>query len=114
MITPFDARERVDEDAVAALMGRLIANGSDGLVLSGTTGEASTLTDDEKRDALAAHARARGFALSDEVAAYLLTHARRDMPSLIQALDALDRYSLETGRAITVPLLKAALQPSLA
>jgi len=48
MITPFDARERVDEDAVAALMGRLIANGSDGLVLSGTTGEASTLTDDEK------------------------------------------------------------------
>lgn len=71
------------------------------------------LTDDEKRAALAAHAKARGFALSDEVAAYLLTHARRDMPSLIQSLDALDRYSLETGRAITVPLLKAALQPEL-
>ena len=71
------------------------------------------LTDDEKRAALAAHAKARGFALSGEVAAYLLTHARRDMPSLIQALDALDRYSLETGRPITVPLLKAALQPEL-
>jgi hypothetical protein len=27
------------------------------------------------------------------------------------ALDALDKYSLETGRPITVPLLKAALQP---
>jgi len=51
--------------------------------------------------------------LGEEVAAYLLTHARRDMPSLIQALDVLDRHSLETGRAITVPLLKAALQPEL-
>ncbi len=71
------------------------------------------LTDLEKRDALAAHARSRGFALSDEVAGYLLTHARRDMGSLIAALDALDRYSLETGRAITVPLLKAAIQPAL-
>ena len=59
--------------------------------------------------ALAAHARSRGFALADEVSAYLLNHARRDMGSLIAALDSLDRYSLETGRAITVPLLKAAL-----
>ena len=80
---------------------------------TGLTYRLLALTDAEKREALAAHARARGFALSDEVAAYLLTHARRDMPSLIQALDVLDRYSLETGRAITVPLLKAALQPEL-
>jgi DnaA family protein len=71
------------------------------------------LTDEEKRAALAAHAKARGFALSEEVASYLLTHARRDMPSLIRALDALDRYSLETGRPVTVPLLKSALQPEL-
>jgi chromosomal replication initiation ATPase DnaA len=35
------------------------------------------------------------------------------MPSLIRALDALDRHSVETGRPITVPLLKAALQPEL-
>ena len=80
---------------------------------TGLTYRVLALTDGEKSDALAAHAKARGFALSDEVAAYLLTHARRDMPSLIQALDDLDRYSLETGRPITVPLLKAALQPEL-
>ena len=80
---------------------------------TGLTYRLSALTDAEKRDALSAHARARGFALSDEVAAYLLNHARRDMPSLVRALDALDRYSLETGRPITVPLLKAALQPEL-
>jgi DnaA family protein len=67
------------------------------------------LTDAEKRAALSAHARSRGFALSEEVSSYLLTHARRDMGSLMAALDALDRYSLETGRPITVPLLKSAI-----
>jgi DnaA family protein len=67
------------------------------------------LTDGEKRAALEAHARTRGFALSEDVSAYLLTHARRDMGSLMAALDALDRYSLETGRPITVPLLKTAI-----
>jgi len=83
---------------------------------TGLTYRVLPLTDEEKRDALAAHAKARGFALSDEVSRYLLTHGRRDMGSLMAALDALDRYSLETGRPVTVPLLKAALgdrtQPS--
>lgn len=76
---------------------------------TGLTYRVLALTDAQKRDALGAHARARGFRLTDEVAAYLLTHARRDMGSLVAALDSLDRYSLETGRPITVPLLKAAL-----
>jgi DnaA family protein len=76
---------------------------------TGLTYRVLPLTDEEKRAALAAHARARGFALAEEVGAYLLTHARRDMGSLMAALDSLDRYSLETGRPITVPLLKAAL-----
>ena len=76
---------------------------------TGLTYRVLPLTDDEKREALSAHARTRGFALSEDVSSYLLTHARRDMGSLMAALDALDRYSLETGRAITVPLLKAAI-----
>jgi DnaA family protein len=80
---------------------------------TGLTYRVLPLTDDEKRTALAAHAKSRGFALSDEVRAYLLTHVRRDMGSLMGMLDEIDRYSLETGRPITVPLLKAALQPSL-
>jgi DnaA-homolog protein len=80
---------------------------------TGLTFRVLPLTDEEKRAALAAHAKARGFAIPDEVTGYLLTHARRDMGSLIGALDALDRYSLETGRPVTVPLLKAALQPDL-
>lgn len=78
---------------------------------TGLTYQVHALTDEEKNAALAAHASARGFALADDVRGYLLTHARRDMPSLMGALDTLDRYSLETGRPITVPLLKAALRP---
>jgi DnaA family protein len=81
---------------------------------SGITYRVLPLTDEEKRAALAAHAKARGFALGDEVSSYLLTHARRDMGSLMAALDALDRYSLETGRPVTLPLLKAAMQPAAA
>jgi 4-hydroxy-tetrahydrodipicolinate synthase len=47
MVTPFDERMRVDEDAIVPLMEHLVRNGSDGLVVCGTTGEASTLNDDE-------------------------------------------------------------------
>jgi DnaA-homolog protein len=67
------------------------------------------LNDDEKSAALRRHAEARGFRLSQEIADYVLRHARRDMPSLLALLDALDRYSRETKRAITVPLLRELL-----
>jgi DnaA family protein len=76
---------------------------------TGLTYRVQPLTDEQKRAALATHARTRGFELSEEVASYLLTHARRDMGSLMSALDAIDQYSLETRRPVTVPLLKAAM-----
>ena len=47
MVTPFDADLRVDEEAAVALMHHLDEHGSDGLVVCGTTGEASPLTDEE-------------------------------------------------------------------
>jgi 4-hydroxy-tetrahydrodipicolinate synthase len=47
MVTPFDADGGVDEEAAVALMHHLVEHGSDGLVICGTTGEASTLNDDE-------------------------------------------------------------------
>jgi DnaA family protein len=77
---------------------------------TGLTYRVLPLSDGEKGAALAAHARARGFPLAEEVTNYLLHHSRRDMGSLMAALDSIDRYSLETGRPVTVPLLKAALQ----
>lgn len=47
MVTPFRADGRVNEDGAVALGRHLLANGSDGLVVCGTTGESPTLTDDE-------------------------------------------------------------------
>jgi 4-hydroxy-tetrahydrodipicolinate synthase len=47
MVTPFDERGRVDEEAAVRLMHHLAEHGSDGLVLCGTTGEAATLNDEE-------------------------------------------------------------------
>ena len=75
--------------------------------------EALPLADEEKPAALNAYARQRGFQLSSEVIDYLLRHGRRDMPSLLSALAALDRASLAAKRPVTVPLLKEWLQREL-
>jgi len=48
MITPFDASGALNVDEAVRLAKWLEANGNDGLVVSGTTGESSTLTDNEK------------------------------------------------------------------
>lgn len=50
MVTPFDENGRLDLDAAASLARWLVDNGSEGLVVAGTTGEAPVLTDAEKRD----------------------------------------------------------------
>jgi DnaA family protein len=125
-----DDVDRLDADAQAELFNAFIERDFDFLLATsrmapadlplrrdlatrlatGLTFHVAPLSDAEKREALAAHARDRGFDLSEDVARYLLTRARRDMGSLMAALEALDRYSLETGRPVTVPLLKAALQ----
>ncbi|MDQ3434014.1 MAG: 4-hydroxy-tetrahydrodipicolinate synthase [Actinomycetota bacterium] len=48
MVTPFDANGELAEDATASLVRHLLENGCDGLVLAGSTGEGSTLSDEEK------------------------------------------------------------------
>jgi 4-hydroxy-tetrahydrodipicolinate synthase len=48
IVTPFDEEQRVNEESFVALMRHLAENGSDGFVVAGTTGEASTLTDEEQ------------------------------------------------------------------
>ncbi|MGZ4202610.1 MAG: 4-hydroxy-tetrahydrodipicolinate synthase [Thermoleophilaceae bacterium] len=48
MVTPFDENGRVNEDAFVTLLHYLLEHGSDGVVVAATTGEAPTLTDDEK------------------------------------------------------------------
>ncbi len=68
------------------------------------------LNDEEKTRALEQHALARGFSLPPEVSHYLLRHGRRDLPSLLAVLDALDAQCLRLKRQPTVPLLKEVME----
>ena len=76
---------------------------------SGIVLQLHPLSDEDKAAALYAHAAGRGIALDGELIRYLLTHFDRDMGTQIAALDAVDRYSLQRKRPITLPLLKEAL-----
>lgn len=68
------------------------------------------LSDIEKAEALQRHAIERGFVLPHEVVDYMLRHVRRDLPTLIGMLDALDEWSLQQKRPVTVPMLRQLLQ----
>lgn len=71
------------------------------------------LSDIEKREALQQHASERGMKLPDEVVDYCLRYLRRDLPSLMATLEALDNWSLQTKKPVTVPMLKKLLQLDL-
>ncbi|MER6127192.1 4-hydroxy-tetrahydrodipicolinate synthase [Streptomyces sp. NPDC001795] len=60
MITPFAEGGALDLDGAQQLAGRLVAEGCDGLVLSGTTGESPTTTDAEKAELVRAVREAVG------------------------------------------------------
>ncbi|MCC7040213.1 MAG: DnaA regulatory inactivator Hda [Burkholderiales bacterium] len=79
---------------------------------SGLVYEIVPLRDEEKPAALAAYAEARGMRLDPDVIAYLLVHGRRDMPSLLATLDALDRRSLAAQRPVTLALARTWLHAS--
>ena len=68
------------------------------------------LSEVERRSVLRREADARGVFLSDEVMDFMLTRFSRDLGSLMQLLDQLDGYALQTKRAVTIPLLKSMLE----
>ena len=68
------------------------------------------LSEADTRMALRQAADARGLALSDEVMDFTLRRFSRDLGSLMQLLDTLDRYALQTQRALTIPLVKSMLE----
>jgi DnaA family protein len=67
------------------------------------------LSDVAQREVLRESAHARGLQLGDDVLDYMSTRFSRDLGNLMQWLDKLDQYALQTKRAITVPLLKQML-----
>ena len=68
------------------------------------------LTDEERAMFLRNEAERRGMRVPEDVIQYLLTHVRRDLPTLAAILDELDRLSLELKRPATLPLVKEALK----
>lgn len=68
------------------------------------------LNDEEKSQALEQHAQARDFILPPEIIQYLLRHGRRDLPSLLAVLDALDAQCRREKRPPSVPLLKEVMK----
>jgi 4-hydroxy-tetrahydrodipicolinate synthase len=85
MVTPFDAEGRLDLDAAQYLARWLVANGNDGVVVAGTTGESATLTHDEQialiiavREALPDHTVIAGAGSNDTAAAVELTERATD------------------------------------
>ncbi len=70
------------------------------------------LSEAERRAVLRQAADARGVFLSDEVMDFMLTRFSRDLGSLMELLDLLDRYALQSKRAITIPLIKAMMEDS--
>lgn len=67
------------------------------------------LSDEAQREVLKQSAHARGLQLGDDVLDYMSTRFSRDLDNLMQWLDKLDQYALQTKRAITVPLLRQML-----
>lgn len=130
-VVALDDAERLDADTQIALFNlyNRLRDGGGMLLVSGNAAPAQlplrqdlvtrlgwglvyqvhALSDADKVAALKTHARERGFELADAVTLYLLRHWQRDLPALLAVLDALDRYSLETKRPITVPLLREIL-----
>jgi DnaA-homolog protein len=68
------------------------------------------LSEPERRAVLRQAADARGVFLGDEVMDFILHRFSRDLGTLMQLLDHLDVYALQTQRAITIPLIKSMLE----
>jgi DnaA family protein len=70
------------------------------------------LGENERRAVLVRHAQALGMALNTDLLDYLLSRFSRDLGHLIDLLQRLDAFALQTQRPLTIPLLRAMLDES--
>lgn len=75
----------------------------------GITYKMSDYSDEDLVFLIAHRARSRGLLLVDEVAHYLVSRAKRDPAELMSILEKLDILSLQSGRKLTIPFIKTAL-----
>lgn len=72
--------------------------------------ELQVLSEPERRAVLRKAADARGVFLGDDVMDFMLTRFSRDLGSLMELLDLIDGYALQTKRGITIPLIKSMME----
>ncbi len=77
---------------------------------AGVTFKLADLTESEVLNALVLRAKCRGLVLPDNVGEFLLTHCTRDLRSLFDSLDTLDKVSLAEQRKLTIPFVKEVLK----
>jgi DnaA family protein len=70
------------------------------------------LDEDERVSALQLRSRHRGLELPNDTARYLLKRSRRDMASLYEVLDTLDKEALRAKRRLTIPFVREVLESS--
>lgn len=75
----------------------------------GVTYQLKYLNDDDKVKALQVRAKLRGLELSIEAGRYMVSRLTRDITSLINALDKLDKTSIALQRKLTIPFIKTTL-----
>lgn len=75
----------------------------------GLTYKICAYSDDELASLIAHRAQSRGLIMLDEVAQYVVSRAKRDPSELISILEELDLLSLQSGRKLTIPFIKTAL-----
>ncbi|MCX9155277.1 DnaA regulatory inactivator Hda [Niveibacterium sp. 24ML] len=75
--------------------------------------ELKPLDDGHKGEMLALYGLSRGLMLEPDLISWLLRHGRRDLPSLLAAIDTLDEASLARHRPPTLPLLRELMQGNL-
>lgn len=68
------------------------------------------LSEPERRAVLRQAADERGVFLGDDVMDFMLTRFSRDLGSLMELLELLDGYSLQSKRAITIPMIKSMME----
>ncbi|WP_273152323.1 DnaA regulatory inactivator Hda [Methylophaga thiooxydans] len=76
---------------------------------TGLVYQLTTMSDEQKQQALILQSQKRGLTMNDDVAQYLLRHYGRDMPALMSVLQQLDKASLQAKRKLTIPFIRQVL-----
>lgn len=76
----------------------------------GLTYQVQAMSDDDKLIAMQKRAESRGLVLGDDVVKYLFNRLDRDLRTLFDTLDKLDKASMQAQRKLTIPFIKDTLK----